>query len=287
MAGTGALLAAPAVGQPEEPPASQPGGEAAQGELFEVQRAERLVDGDANKRYFLIQTAPAEERPEDGWKLLLVLPGGDGSAEFGDWVQRIATEACPDGYLVAQLVAPVWRQGDDRIVWPTKGLPDEAAKFSTEFFITSVIEDVRKSYEVDERHITLLGWSSGGPPCYAALLDNECPATGAFVAMSVFKPDQLPDPAAAKGKAVYVLHSPTDFIAMRFPESAVETLKEGGAATLLETYEGGHGWRGEAFDKIKPGLEWIEANVTVEPETDEAAEAEEEAPKAETPAAAG
>jgi predicted esterase len=287
----GALASAPARAQQPEQPAQSPGQDeeskdptsAPETETFHVERVERQAGGDAQKRYLLIQTAPVEERPEDGWKLLIVLPGGDGSAEFGDWVQRIATDGCPPGYLVAQLVAPVWRQGDGRIVWPTKGLPDDKMAFSTEFFVTSVVEDVQASHELDERHITLMGWSSGGPACYAALLDEKCPATGAFVAMSVFKPEQLPDAAEAKGKAVYVLHSPTDFISMRFPEDAVETLREGGAATHLETYEGGHGWQGDAFEKIEPGLEWIESNVTVEPAENET----QPAPAQDAPAPAG
>ncbi len=251
----------PAVDAPAAPAEDGEGTAPAAAEPFTVERVERKAGDDDQKRYFVIQTAPNEERPDDGWKLLVVLPGGDGSAEFGDWVQRIATEACPEGTLVVQLVAPVWREGPDRIVWPTKKLPDERMAFSTEFFITSVVEDVQKTHEIDARHTTVLGWSSSGPACYAAVLDEKCPVTGAFVAMSVFKPEQLPRPAEANGRAVYILHSSTDFIPMRFAEDAVETLGDKGAVVRLETYEGGHGWQGDAFEKIRPGLEWIESNV--------------------------
>src|SRR5690242_10763087 len=80
------------------------------------------VGGDQDKRYILHKGAEAKE----AWGLLIVLPGGDGSAEFAPFVGRIAENALPPGYLVAQLIAPVWNPDkDSRIVWPTKGLPDE------------------------------------------------------------------------------------------------------------------------------------------------------------------
>ena len=82
--------------------------------------------------------------------------------------------------------------------------------------------------------------------------------TGSFVAMSVFKPDQLATIANAKGRAYYILHSPEDFIAMSFPERARDELARHGATTKLVTYAGGHGWHGDVFGMIRDGVAWLE-----------------------------
>ncbi len=218
--------------------------------------------GDEHKRYFLIGPREGAKEPADGWKLLLVLPGGDGSAEFHPFVTNIARRGLPDGYLLAQLVAPKWRESEDRIVWPTKGLPDDRMKFSTEEFIAAVVEDAASKEKIDRRHVYALGWSSGGPPVYAASVTEGTPLTGAFVAMSVFKPDQMPPLSGAKGKAYYLLHSPQDFIKMHFPEAAKTDLTKAGAKVELKTYEGGHGWKGDVFGNIRRGVEWLETQAS-------------------------
>ncbi|MFM9994636.1 MAG: alpha/beta hydrolase [Phycisphaerales bacterium] len=245
----GAALAAaatPRVAQPEARP--EPA----------IAAEDLRAGGDEHKRYFLIGPREGAAEPADGWKVLLILPGGDGSAEFHPFVKNIAAKALPDGYLVAQLVAPVWREDKNRIVWPTKGLPDDAMKFSTEEFIAAVVEDAAAKKKIDRRHVYALGWSSGGPPVYAASVTEGTPLTGAFVVMSVYKPELMPPLVGAKGKAYYLLHSPDDFIKMRFPEAAKKELTEAGAAVELQTYEGGHGWKGDVFGNIRRGVEWLE-----------------------------
>jgi predicted esterase len=76
--------------------------------------------------------------------------------------------------------------------------------------------------------------------------------------MSVFKPDQLPPLENAKGHAYYVLHSPEDFIPIRMAEQACDALGEHGATVKLETYSGGHGWRGDVYGMIRTGIQWLE-----------------------------
>ncbi len=227
----------------------------------EIDAADLRAGGDDLKRYILIGPRAGAAEPADGWRLLLVLPGGDGSAEFHPFVRNIAKQTLPDGYLVAQLVAPTWRSDEDRIVWPTKGLPDDKMKFSTEDFIAAVAQDVAAKKKIDRGHVYALGWSSGGPPVYASSVTEGTPLTGAFVAMSVYKPDQMPPLAGAKGKAYYLLHSPQDVIKMRFPEAAKEDLTGAGATVELRTYEGGHGWHGDALGNIRRGVEWLDAQV--------------------------
>ena len=216
------------------------------------------IDDDENKHYFLIGPKPEAKPPTGGYRLLVVLPGGAGGADFHPFVKRIFENALPEGYILAQAVAPKWNDDKNRVVWPTKKLRGKKMKFPTETFIAAIIEDVRERHSIDPKHIYLLGWSSGGPPCYAIAIDRKTQVSGAFVAMSVFKPDALPPLARAKGKAFYVLHSPQDFIAMRFPEAAVKKLAEKGAKTKLETYIGGHGWKGDVYGNIRAGIEWLE-----------------------------
>lgn len=216
------------------------------------------IDDDENKHYFLIGPKAEAKPPTDGYRLLVVLPGGDGSAHFHPFVKRIFENALRDGYILAQAVAPKWSDDKNRIVWPTKKLRGKKMKFPTETFIAEIIKDVQGRHTIDAKHIYLLGWSSGGPPCYAIAIDRKTPVRGAFVVMSVFKPDLLPPLARGKGKSFYVLHSPQDFIQMRFPEAAVKKLAEKGAKTKLETYSGGHAWPSDVYGKIRAGIEWLE-----------------------------
>lgn len=216
------------------------------------------LDDDPLQRYFLI--GPRVAAPSEGFGLLVVLPGGDGSADFHPFVCDIAG-ALPASYLVAQAVAPAWSTDEERVVWPTRKLEGEKAGFASEDFVAAIVADVGKRHALDPRHVFLLGWSSGGPPVYAASLEKDSPVRGALVAMSVFKPEQIESLKPAKGRAFYVLHSPQDFIAMDFPKRAVKDLAKNGAKTVLETYEGGHGWHGDVFGTITKGVRWLEENA--------------------------
>jgi predicted esterase len=219
------------------------------------------IAGDENKRYFLIGPRAGAKKPAAGYRLVLVLPGGDGSEEFRPFVQRVLKNALNDDVMIAQLVAPKWSDGEDRIIWPTSGTKDERMKFTTEQFVDAVIEDAKGRCAVDRKRVDALGWSSGGPPVYTVTLGPKSPIRGAFVAMSVFKPDQLPALSAAAGHRIYILHSPTDFIPMNFPRDAEEKLRKAGATTKLTTYEGGHGWHGDVFATMRTGLEWLDADA--------------------------
>jgi len=190
-----------------------------------------------------------------------VLPGGDGGPDFQPFVRRIWQNALPDGYLIAQLVAPKWDERQfQQLVWPTESNAYPAMKFSTEAFANAVVADVAKQHRLDSRCVLSLAWSSGGPAAYALSLAPGTRVTGSFIAMSVFKLQQLPPPAAAKGQAYCLLHSPQDFIPLRMAETARDTLAANGASVQLQTYEGGHGWHGDVFGMIKEGIAWLEAH---------------------------
>ena len=134
-------------------------------------------------------------------------------------------------------------------------------KFSTEKFVTAVVQDVKRAYKINERCVFVLAWSSGGPAAYAVSLHENTPITGSFVAMSVFKPQELPSLERASGHAYYILHSPEDIIPIRMAEEARDVLRELGAAVKLVAYPGGHGWHGDVYGMIRTGIQWLEKQV--------------------------
>ena len=233
--------------------------EPAAADVAGVPAEKRFAGGDTNKLYFLIGRTNHAAMVNAGHRLLLVLPGGDGGPDFQPFVKRIYQNALPDGYLVAQLIAPKWDARQfEQIVWPTEKSRYPAMKFSTEVFVNSVVADIESRHGLDTNRIFTLAWSSGGPAAYALSLDPQTRVTGSFIAMSVFNSGQLPPLAAARGRAYFLLHSPTDFIPMSMPEQAREALGSNGAQVRLQTYEGGHGWHGDVLGNIRAGVEWLE-----------------------------
>jgi dienelactone hydrolase len=217
------------------------------------------AEGDPNKPYFLIGPRVPSRRPARGYRLLIVLPGGSGGKEFHPFVKNIARRALPAEYVVVQPIARRWdaRQAK-RLVWPTETQPWPGMRFSTEAYVEAVVRDVGKRHRIDGRFVFALGWSSGGPPCYALSLRRKPCVTGTFVAMSVFHPRGLPPLSRARGHAYYLLHSPQDFIPIAQARLAETELRKHGASTRLVTYAGGHGWRGDVFGSIRAGIAWLE-----------------------------
>lgn len=249
------------------------------GDVAGVPSADVRAGFDNDKRYFLIGLGRENPQPEGGYKVLVMLPGGDGGAAFNPFARRVWKGALGPGWLLAQLVAPRWEAGQfDRLVWPTERVPYKGAeksnKFTTEEFADAVLADVKGRVKVDPAGVYLFGWSSGGPAVYAAMLRERTPFVGAMVAMSVFKPEQtaglqnagLPGGLGAAGAAgavggprrFYLLQSPQDTVtAMSWAKSAREGLEKSGARVTLKEYPGGHGWRGDGVEQIKRGVEWL------------------------------
>jgi predicted esterase len=143
-------------------------------------------------------------------------------------------------------------------VWPTKVNPTQGQKFATEDFIEAVIRDVKKQHKIDERNIFTLSWSSSGPAAYAISLQSNTQVKGSFIAMSVFRRNWLPPLDTAKGHIYYLLHSPDDRVCpFSHTEQAKRELMEAGATVQLDTYEGGHGWKGNVYDHIQRGINWL------------------------------
>jgi predicted esterase len=228
-------------------------------DVADVPAQDLRAGGDEKKRYFLIGARDARP-PASGYGLLIVLPGGDGSADFQPFIRRIHKNVLNDRWLIAEAVAPKWDANQFlQVVWPTSALRYPAARFTTEEFIQAVVDDVRAKVKIDPRRVVLLGWSSGGPPCYATALRRDSAVTGAFIAMSVFRPVEPPAMENAKDKAFYLLQSPQDQVTpVQHAEAAEKALQAAGAKVRLRRYEGGHGWRGDVWTMIGDGIEWLD-----------------------------
>ncbi|MCP4711554.1 MAG: hypothetical protein GY869_23290 [Planctomycetes bacterium] len=229
-------------------------------DVADIAAEDLRAGGDADKRYFLMGPKVGAVEPAEGYRLLVVLPGGDGGDGFHAFVRRIFKHTVEGNYLAVQPVAKFW-DDDQEVVWPTKTNPYPAMKFSTEEFIEGVVKDAKQKYKIDPRYVFTLGWSSSGPALYAASLQKEKSITGSFVAMSVFHPDAYPPLENAVGHPYYILHSPDDWIRIDFAEAARDQLREHGANTTLQTYPGGHGWVSDPYGNIRKGIGWLEKAV--------------------------
>lgn len=217
---------------------------------------DRRAGGDESKRYLLIG-GDSREAPPEGFAVLLVLPGGDGSVDFHPFVKRLFERCCPAGVLMAQLVAPRWSADQfEKKVWPTEENPWPGMQFSTEEFAMAVLRDLERDYSVDESAVMTLSWSSGGPAAYAISLASEARVSGSLIAMSVFRPEWIGG-IENLDHSYYLYHSPEDFIPIRMARDARDQLKSRGARVVLEEYEGGHGFRGGCFASLENGLDWL------------------------------
>ena len=210
----------------------------------------RTASGAATS-YLLIPPSDNAAKPATGYPLWLVLPGGDGSADFHSFVRSVHAVALSGRCVVAQPLAP------PHIVWPTKFWNGRLA--TTEESVAAIINDVAKRHSIDRKQVYALAWSSSGPAVYATLLGEQSPLTGALIAMSVFKPDQLPPLTSARGRRIYLLHSPDDEVCpYGMAKHAQQQLASAGAQVTLVDYAGGHGWHGPVHDNIRKGAAWLQ-----------------------------
>lgn len=219
-----------------------------------------VAGGHAKQRYFLIGDSASKSTKKLG--LVLVLPGGDGSASFHPFVRNMWKHALGEKFLVVQLVSVKWTE-DQEIIWPLKNSNVKKAEFTTEEFATAVLADLKKrKIAFDHTKVFTLSWSSGGPAAYKMALDLP-EIRGSFVAMSVFKEKDLAPLSRAKGHAFYIFHSKQDDrCPWSLAEAAAVKLKEQGAKTTLVPYEGDHGWPKTVYPDLKSGFEWLEKNST-------------------------
>lgn len=241
--------------------AENPAGEAAASDVADIAAQDLTVGGNEKMRYFLIGPREKATPPKDGYKLVVVMPGGSGSADFHPFVKRLYKYAMGDDFLVAQPVAFKWRP-TQQIVWPTRENPTAGQEFSTEQFVDAVVKDVKQRQPIDARYVFTLSWSSSGPAAYAISLQKETAVTGSYVAMSVFRRQWLPPLETAKGQFYLLDHSPEDRVCnFSYAKQAEQDLTKAGATVRLVTYRGGHGWRGDLYGRVRGGIAWLAEQV--------------------------
>lgn len=239
----------------------------AQSDVADIPSEECQADGDANKTYFLIGD-PAPQAPRQGYGLVIIMPGGDGSADFHAFVRRIYKHAVPKGYLAAQPVAVKWTP-QQRIVWPTKTDRVKDSKFKTEAFVEAVIKDVQAKVSINPQRIFSLTWSSSGPAGYAISLEPTSSVTGSYIAMSVFKVRSTRALVNARGHAYFIDHSPDDRVCpISMAKRAQTVLSAQGARVKFNEYPGGHGWQGNLYARLRQGFAWLEKNAQVKDRTE-------------------
>lgn len=211
---------------------------------------------DAQKRYLLDGPIPGAKEPKDGFGLLIVMPGGEGTANFHPFVKRVYKNAVPEGFLLVQPVPVKWKP-DQQTIWPTEKSKVPGMKYTTEDFVEAIIEELGKARKIDPARVFTLSWSSSGPAAYVISTTKKGLVKGSLIAMSVFHREEL-DLDLAKDRAYYILHSKGDKTCpFALAEQARDTLRKKGAKVEFATYEGEHGWGSNVFGDIRTGLEWL------------------------------
>ncbi len=217
--------------------------------------------GDAMKRYLLIGPKTDQKARKEGFGLLIVMPGGPGTADFHGFVKNLWQSCCPDDFVVAQLVAPKWI-AEPSVIWPMKPGDQPGMQFTTLEQMQATLDDIAKvqKLKIDPRRTYQLAWSSSGPAAYPIALQEKPLVAGSYIAMSVFHESDL-TLSRAKGRAFFLDHSPDD-TTCKFAEAerAKEKLTKEGAKVELVTYQGGHGWNDDPMARLKKGIAWLEEN---------------------------
>ncbi|MEO1524945.1 MAG: protein kinase [Planctomycetota bacterium] len=231
------------------------GGDSVSSDVADVANEEIQIGDDTNKRYFLI--GEHDSPPERGYKLAIVMPGGDGGRDFNPFVRRIYKHTLDSSWVIAQPIAFQWTP-KQQIVWPKHDDDVEGLLFTTEEFVDAVIADVQGRTKIDRQNIITLTWSSSGPAAYALALRSDSPITGSYIAMSVFKERFYQSAEAAKDRRFIIDHSPEDRVCPYWmSESAEKVLRKNGGDVKRLRYDGGHGWRGDVYGRISEGMDWL------------------------------
>lgn len=233
----------------------------AQDDIADVKSQLYKIRGNDNANYFLIEPQAEAATPNSGYSLLVIMPGGNGSAQFLPFSKRIYKHAIPPSFLVVQPVAPRWSP-DQAIVWPTESQQAPGQQFSTEAFIEAVVHDVAKRHKINQEKVFCMAWSSSGPAAYALATRRKSPFKGFYISMSVFKPKQMGKLTRAKRKSFYIEHSREDQVCPYWmAEKAAKQLQNAGARVHFQNYEGGHGWSGPVYQRIGHAITWLENDV--------------------------
>jgi hypothetical protein len=210
---------------------------------------------------------PARDKLPHGksYSLLVVLPGGTGTADFLPFVENGILGQAPADCVGVLVTAVKWKD-DQQIVWPTATSKVVGMKYTTEDYVRAVVAEVEKELPMDAERRAVLAWSSSGPGVYPLLVDKNGPFSRGYVAMSIWPGKALGDLAAVKGRRFQLDQSPDDKVTT-FPhvQKAYEALSKAGAVVQVSTYSGGHGWQDAPLPRLKAGLAWLFGEQPAQP----------------------
>ncbi|MBI4243963.1 MAG: hypothetical protein HY606_07730 [Planctomycetes bacterium] len=236
----------------------------------DVKVEEKFAAKDQKKRYFIIQPRKVSEGKL--LKPLFLLPGGSGQAEnFLSFIKNICKNLNGD-YVILALHSPQWDDWQkENHIWPTRWAlnnveklkQNKEIKFSTEDFIKSVYEEVKKMRIFDTGNAVIFGWSSSGPAIYAmASVKDKISFRGYYIRSSVFKEEQY-DLTNFKGKKIYLQQGNKDETTPHtWAEKAALILKKNKANIELDIFDGGHSLNvKDIFPSIRKAIKWIETDI--------------------------
>ncbi|MDD5008940.1 MAG: hypothetical protein PHC68_11160 [Syntrophorhabdaceae bacterium] len=227
-----------------------------------IKSVQREVHNNSNMKYWVL--AP-KNIPKEGFGLIVVLAGGDGDGgkNVPFW-ENVIMRSLEDRYIVVLPVAPKWDKNQE-ITWPTDRHRDtvKGMQFTTEEFVSELVDEIVKENKINSNHIWLHGVSSGGPAVYTISLSHPACFKGYYVLSSVFKIDWLPSLYLAKGKKYYIQHSQEDKICpFWMAKKAAFQLRENGAIAELDLFQGPHGYPFKEghpdWYSIKAAFSWLE-----------------------------
>jgi predicted esterase len=222
-------------------------------------RSEKITIGkaDEEKTYHLIQREKTADQKPMG--LVVILPGGDGQGEsFLPFVENIHRYVLDETWIIALGTAKKWTI-DQRIVWPTEKHPVPEMKYATEKYVASVLEDVSKRKRIDPERVIMMGWSSGGPACYAISLSDGKVPKNYYILMSVFKPETLPPLRDLRDTRYVIEHGVNDRVCpVRMAREAAKTLEIAGAEVEYVEHPGEHGFTGgPIYPRMRDAIDWL------------------------------
>ena len=217
-------------------------------------------------RYFLLGPRAAVEPPSDGYKLVVVMPGGNGGVAFQPLVRRLLYYAMTDEFIVAEPVA--FSQGV-AIIWPTRFHDREIGQTPpvfTEDFVESVIQDVGRRHHVDRRFVFTLAWNSSVPAAYAIALQSSTAVTGSYISMIVFPTEWPGSLAEAKGRPFLLAHALQDGHGrFTWSEQAMQQLTGAGAIVKSTDRDSTNARHGLDYDQVSEGLKWLVSQARIAP----------------------
>jgi hypothetical protein len=236
----------------------EPSDEERLADVRDIPVIDTTVTGNERMRYFLHGPRTTAETPSAGYKLVVVLPGGNGGVAFQPMVRRLLKYAMTEEFIVAE---PVALSQNVKIIWPTRWHdPEEIATtppFFTEDFVEQVIQDIGRRHPIDKRFVFTLTWNSSVPAAFAIAMQESTAVAGSYISLIALPTEWPATLAEAKGRPFLLTQTLRDSQS-RFPWSkqALQPLIDAGAIVKSPAHDDMHG-HGLDYDRVREGLKWL------------------------------